>query len=47
MTASERILQLLDEKKMTQKEFAKLTGIPESTVSDWRKRKQIPLLIRL
>ena len=31
MTASERILQLLDEKRMTQKEFAKLTGIPEST----------------
>ncbi len=42
MTASERILQLLDERKMTQKEFAKLTGIPESTVSDWRKKKTNP-----
>ena len=42
MTASERILQLLDEKRMTQKEFAKLTGIPESTVSDWRKKKTNP-----
>ena len=42
MTASERILQLLDERKMTQKEFAKRTGIPESTVSDWRKKKTNP-----
>ena len=42
MTASERILQLLDEKRMTQKEFAKLTGIPASTVSDWRKKKTNP-----
>ena len=42
MTASERILQLLDEQKMTQKEFAKLTGIPESTVSDWKKKKTNP-----
>lgn len=42
MTASERILQLLDERKISQKEFSDKTGIPQSTVSDWRKKKTNP-----
>ena len=32
----------LQEMKMTQKEFAKLTGIAESTISDWRKKNTNP-----
>ena len=27
---------------MTQKEFSRKTGIPESTISDWRKKKTNP-----
>lgn len=27
---------------MTQKEFAKRTGIPETTISDWKKKKTNP-----
>jgi len=42
MTASERILQLLDERKISQKEFSDKTGIPQSTISDWRKKKTNP-----
>lgn len=42
MTVSERILQLLDEKKITQKFFSEKTGIPQSTISDWRKKKTNP-----
>ncbi|MDC7279590.1 MULTISPECIES: helix-turn-helix domain-containing protein [Pseudobutyrivibrio] len=42
MTISDRIFEKLQEKGMTQKEFASLTGIPESTVSDWRKKKTNP-----
>ena len=42
MTASERILQLLDERKISQKDFSDKTGIPQSTISDWRKKKTNP-----
>ncbi len=42
MTISDRIFEKLKELKMTQKEFAKQTGIPESTVSDWRKKSTNP-----
>ena len=42
MTASERILQLLDERKISQKDFSAKTGIPQSTISDWRKKKTNP-----
>ena len=38
MTVSQRIFTILDEKKMTQKEFSEKTGIPQSTISDWRKK---------
>ena len=34
--------QKLDELDMTQKEFSEKTGIPQSTISDWRKKKTNP-----
>ena len=39
MTIRDRIFDKLQEMKITQKEFAKRTGIAESTISDWRKKK--------
>lgn len=42
MTIRDRIFDKLDELDMTQKEFAKRTGIPETTVSDWKKKKTNP-----
>lgn len=42
MTVSERIFSLLEEKNMTQKEFSQKTGIPQSTISDWRKKNTNP-----
>ena len=42
MTISERIFKILDEEKMSQKEFSERTGIPQSTVSDWRKKNTNP-----
>ena len=37
MIIGERILKILKDKKMTQAEFAKQTGIAASTVSEWKK----------
>ncbi|MBE5909824.1 MAG: helix-turn-helix transcriptional regulator [Pseudobutyrivibrio sp.] len=34
--------QLLDERKISQKEFSEKTGIPQSTISDWRKKQTNP-----
>ena len=42
MLISERIYQYLAEKKITQLEFAKRTGISQSTVSDWRRKGTNP-----
>ena len=42
-TISERIFELLKERKMTQKEFARRTGIAESSISDWKKKKTNPV----
>ena len=42
MTIQERIFDKLAELNMTQKEFAKRTGIPETTISDWKKKKTNP-----
>ena len=42
MTIRDRIFDKLTELNMTQKEFAKRTGIPETTVSDWKKKKTNP-----
>ena len=42
MNISERILAIMKEKHMTQKEFSKQSGIPESTVSDWKRKGNQP-----
>ena len=42
MTIRDRIFNKLTELNLTQKEFAKRTGIPETTVSDWKKKKTNP-----
>lgn len=36
MIISERIFQILKEKGISQKDFAMATGIPQSTISDWK-----------
>ena len=38
-TISGRIFELLKEQNMSQKKFAQETGIAESTISDWKKKK--------
>ena len=47
MTVGERILGLLKEKGITQKEFSQMTGIPQSTMSSWGVRKQNPGMDKL
>ena len=42
MTISQKIFILLDEKNMSQKEFAEQTGISQSTISDWKRKKTNP-----
>lgn len=42
MIISEKIFILLDEKKITQKEFSETTGISQSTISDWKRKKTNP-----
>ena len=42
MTVSQRIFKILDERKITQKAFSEMTGIPQSTISDWRKKNTNP-----
>lgn len=42
MTIRDRIFDKLEELNMTQKEFAEKTGIPQTTVSDWKKKKTNP-----
>lgn len=42
MTISERIFELLAQHGMSQKNFSDATGIPQSTISDWRKKNTNP-----
>ena len=42
-TISGRIFELLKEQNMSQKAFAQKTGIAESTISDWKKKKTNPV----
>ena len=39
---SDRIFELIKERGMTQKQFAELTNIAESTISDWKRRGANP-----
>lgn len=47
MTIGERILELIHEKGMTQKAFSEKTGIPQSTMSSWKGKKQNPGMDKL
>jgi len=47
MSIGERVIKYLDEKKMSQKEFSERTGIPQSTISDWRHKKTSPTADKL
>ena len=38
MQISNRIFEILKERGITQKEFSKITGIAESTISDWKRK---------
>lgn len=42
MTIRDRIFQKIEELDMTQKEFSEKTGIPQTTISDWKKKKTNP-----
>ena len=42
MMISDRIFAKLQEYNMSQKEFSERTGIPQSTISDWRKKRTNP-----
>lgn len=42
MLISERIYKLLEEKRISQIEFANRTGISQSTISDWRRKGTNP-----
>ena len=42
MTISERIFEIMKEKNIKAKEFAKMTGIGQSTISDWKTKKTNP-----
>lgn len=39
---SERIFFLMDQKGLSQKEFSEQTGISQSTISDWKRKKTNP-----
>ena len=43
MTISERIFEKLAQMHMTQKQFSEETGILQSTISEWKKKKTNPV----
>ena len=43
MTISERIFELLRKRDMSQKEFSERTGIGQSSISDWKRKKTNPV----
>lgn len=43
MTVSENIFRILKERKMSQKEFSQKTGIGQSSISDWKRKKTNPV----
>lgn len=47
MTIGERVLELVHKREMTQKEFSERTGIPQSTMSSWKGKKQNPSIDKL
>ena len=47
MQISDRIFEILREKSISQKEFSRMTGIAESTISDWKRKGFNPSAGRL
>ena len=43
MTITERIFELLDKRGMGQKELSEKTGIAQSSISDWKRKKTDPV----
>lgn len=43
MTISENIFELLKRRGMSQKKFSERTGIAQSTISDWKRKKTNPV----
>ena len=44
---NEKIFELMRYRGLSQKEFSKLTGIPESTISDWKHKNFNPTSDRI
>ena len=42
MIISERVFSILKDKGISQKDFAEATGIAQSTISDWKRKKTNP-----
>ena len=47
MTIGERVIELVRESGMTQKEFSEKTGIPQSTMSSWKGKNKNPSIDKL
>ena len=47
MLIRDRIFERIDELHMTQKAFSEQTGIPQTTISDWRKKGTNPTAEKL
>ncbi len=43
MIISEKIIELLKERGMSQREFSQRTGIAQSTISDWKRKHTNPV----
>lgn len=43
MTISDKIFELIKKRGMTQKEFGLRTGISQSSISDWKRKKTNPV----
>ena len=43
MTISEKIFELLEARGMSQKVFSERTGIAQSSISDWKRKKTNPV----
>jgi len=42
MIISDRIFEILQKKNISQKQFSEKTGIPQSTISEWKSKKTNP-----
>lgn len=42
MTISEKIFNIMSEKNISQKDFSEMTGISQSTISDWKRKGTNP-----